>query len=231
MSLVGDALERFIESMIFFPDRLVVQTPSDYGVDYEEVWFDAADGVHLHGWMVPSERASGLWLFCHGNAGNICHRLDNIFRLNAIGLSVFIFDYRGYGKSAGRITEKGFYLDSEAAYQVARSLADREKLKLVLFGRSLGGIAAVHIASANPCSGVILESTFTNLAAMARTHFPIPMVDGLLEKRLNSIDKIRGVKAPLLFFHGDADDIVPFRYGLELFEAAPEPKEFVALPG
>jgi fermentation-respiration switch protein FrsA (DUF1100 family) len=100
-------------------------------------------------------------LFCHGNAGNIYHRLDNIFRLNTIGLSVFIFDYRGYGKSGGRITERGFYLDSEAAYQVARNFADREELKLVVFGRSLGGIAAVHIASANRCSGVILESTFT----------------------------------------------------------------------
>jgi fermentation-respiration switch protein FrsA (DUF1100 family) len=148
-----------------------------------------------------------------------------------IGLSVFIFDYRGYGRSGGRITENGLYLDSEAAYQVAWKHADREKLKLVVFGRSLGGIAAIHIASSYPCSGVILESTFTNLAAMARTHFPVPMVDELLEKRLNSIDKISRVKAPLLFFHGDSDEIVPYRYGRELFEAAPEPKEFVTLTG
>lgn len=231
MSLAGEALERFIESMIFFPDTVVVQSPSDYGLEFKDEWFGNDDGPRLHGWIVPAEEPEALLLFCHGNAGNISHRLDNIVRLNRIGLSVLIFDYRGYGRSGGRISETGLYRDSEAAYEVGRSYAEERGLKLVVFGRSLGGIAAVHVASTNQCDGVILESTFTNLAAMARTHFPLPLVGGLLEKRFNAVDKIGRVSAPLLFFHGDRDDIVPYSYGRDLFEAAREPKEFVPLPG
>jgi hypothetical protein len=231
MSLAGDALERFIESTIFYPDTFVMHDPSDYGLDFEDIRFETADGVRIHGWMIPADSPVGLMLFCHGNAGNISHRLDNISRLHRINVSVFIFDYRGYGRSGGRISEAGLYTDTEAAYRVAHNYANRHKLKLIIFGRSLGGVAAVHVASANTCSGVILESTFTNLAAMARTHFPLPLVDGLLKNRFNSLGKIPDVTAPLLFFHGDNDEIVPYRYGLELYEAAPEPKEFVTLEG
>ncbi|MFH1117728.1 MAG: alpha/beta hydrolase [Pseudomonadota bacterium] len=231
MSLAGDALERFIESAIFYPDTVMMHGPSDYGLDFEDVWFETTDGIRLHGWMIPADPPEGLMLFCHGNAGNISHRLDNISRLHGINISVFIFDYRGYGRSGGRISEAGLYTDTEAAYRTAYDYAHRSNLKLVVFGRSLGGVAAVHVASCNRCSGVILESTFTNLAAMARTHFPLPFVDGLLRKRFNSLEKIANVTAPLLFFHGDNDEVVPFRYGLELYEAAPFPKEFVTLEG
>lgn len=231
MGFAGEALERFIESMIFYPDPMVLQSPADYGLHYEDIRFEAEDGVTLHGWMVPADDSEALLLFCHGNAGNISHRLDNIVRLNSVGLGVFIFDYRGYGHSSGQISEKGFYRDSDAAYKIARLYATEHGLKLVIFGRSLGGIAAVHVASANECSGVILESTFTNLAAMAKSHFHLPFADSLLEKRFNAKGSISRVGAPLLFFHGDCDEIVPYRCGVELYEAAPEPKEFVTLAG
>lgn len=231
MSITGDLLNRFIESNIFFPDPFLVATPTDSGLDFEDILFETDDSVRLHGWMVPAPSQVGLMLFCHGNAGNISHRLDNIVRLNAIGISVFIFDYRGYGRSGGRISEEGFYLDAEAAYRVAKESADREDTRLVIFGRSLGGIAAVHLASANPCSGVILESTFTHLAAMAREHFPLPVPSKLLEQRLNAIDKIGRVTSPIIFFYGDQDEIVPHRLGRELYERARAPKEFVTLYG
>ncbi len=231
MSLTKKALDSFIESQIFFPDPYLICTPAEMGLDFEDVWFETSDGVRLHGWMVPSAPSSALLLFCHGNAGNISHRVDNIRRLHGIGLSVFIIDYRGYGLSQGRISESGFYLDADAAYEVARKRADSGGLKLVIFGRSLGGVAAVHLASRRPCSGVILESTFTHMAAMAQEHFPLPVPQGLLRERLNSLDKIGQVTAPVLFFHGDCDDIVPLRLGLELYEATTAPKAFITLAG
>jgi uncharacterized protein len=230
MGLTTEALNRLIEGQIFFPDPYLVGTPGDEGLAFQDLRFKTQDGVTLHGWLVPADPSVGLILFCHGNAGNISHRLDNIRRLHEIGLSVFIFDYRGYGLSGGRIMESGFYLDAEAAYAVARQHADREKLKLVLFGRSLGGIAAVYLASEHPCSGVILESTFTNLGAMAKIHFPLPVPESLLRSRLNSVDRIGRITARTLFFHGDHDDIVPISLGQELFEAATGPKEFVVIP-
>jgi len=233
MGFARDALDRFIESNIFFPDPLMAYCPEDFGLDFEDVWFTTNDGVRLHGWFFPVEACRAFLLFCHGNAGNISHRLDNIRRLHDRGLSVFIFDYRGYGRSEGRITEQGFYLDAEAAFEVAVKKATQDDLKLVIFGRSLGGIAAVHLGAGRPCSGLILESTFTNMGAMAAEHFPLPsaMVGQGLRKRLNSLDKIGGVKVPILFFHGDRDDIVPIRLGRELFDAARTVKEFVVLEG
>jgi len=231
MNLTGDMLSRFIESQIFFPDPFLICSPAEAVLDYEDVRFEAADGVRLHGWLVPAEDNSPLMLFCHGNAGNVSHRVDNIRRLHDIGLSVFIFDYRGYGQSSGRITEAGFYLDAEAAYARAREYVDRASLKLVLFGRSLGGIAAVHLGAQYRSSGLILESTFTHMAGMAAVHFPLPVPASLLQNRLNALDKIGRIKAPILFFHGDLDAIVPIGLGRELFDAAKAPKEFITIAG
>jgi fermentation-respiration switch protein FrsA (DUF1100 family) len=221
----------FIESQVFFPDKTIDQTPKDFGLSYEDIWFESRDGVRLHGWLVPASGTTHLLLFCHGNAGNISHRLDNIRLLHQRGISVFIFDYRGYGRSDGSIDEKGFYLDSEAAHQVARKWTEQNKAKLVVFGRSLGGIAATHLGATQVCDGLILESTFTNMGAMARAHYPLPFAERLLRHRLNAVDEIVQVRSPILFFHGDRDRVVPIRLGQELYKAAPNPKEFVILPG
>lgn len=231
MNFTSELLDRFVEGQIFFPDPFLICTPSEALLDYENIWFDTQDEVRLHGWMVPSPRSSALMLFCHGNAGNVSHRVDNLRRLHDIGLNVFIFDYRGYGQSSGRITEAGFYMDAEAAYREVRKYAMERNLKLVIFGRSLGGTAAVHLGARFDSSGLILESAFTHMAAMARVHFPLPVPEGLLRHKLNALDKIGGIKAPVLFFHGDHDNIVPINLGRELFDATNAPKEFVTLPG
>ena len=231
LSVLSGCWNWFVEKQVFFPDKTIVQTPADYDLPSEDVWFNSTDSIRLHGWLIPASPSNHILLFCHGNAGNISHRLDNVRLLNQRGISVFIFDYRGYGRSDGSISEKGFYLDSKAAYQVARKWADAHKAKLILFGRSLGGIAATHLGATKSCDGLILESTFTNMGAMARAHYPLPFAESLLEHRLNAVGEINQVRAPILFFHGDKDRIVPIRLGQALFEAAPNPKEFVVIPG
>ena len=231
LSVLSGCWNWFVEKQVFFPDKTIVQTPADYDLPFEDVWFTSTDSIRLHGWLIPASPSKNILLFCHGNAGNISHRLDNVRLLNQRGISVFIFDYRGYGRSDGSISEKGFYLDSEAAYQVSRKWADAHKAKLIVFGRSLGGIAATHLGATKSCDGLILESTFTNMGAMARAHYPLPFAESLLEHRLNAVGEIDQVRAPILFFHGDKDRIVPIRLGRGLFEAAPNPKEFVVIPG
>ncbi len=231
MSFTATALNSFIERQIFFPDPFLYCTPAEAQLDFEDIWFETSDGVRLHGWFVPAPSSPAILLFCHGNAGNISHRVDNIRRLHDVGVSVLIFDYRGYGRSGGHITEAGFYLDAEAAYEQARTKMESAGLKLVIFGRSLGGIAAVHLAATRKCDGVILESTFTHMADMAKQHFPLPVPEALLRNRLNSLDKIGKVTTPILFFHGDCDDIVPLRLGQELYNATKAPKEFIVLAG
>jgi hypothetical protein len=220
-----------VEKQTFLPDNTIEQTPSAFGLSYEDVWFESQDGVQLHGWLVPALADSHLLLFCHGNAGNISHRLDNIRLLHQRGISVFIFDYRGYGRSNGSINEKGFYLDAEAAHHLARKWTMHNQAKLVVFGRSLGGIAATHLGATQVCDGLILESTFANMGAMASTHYPLPFAERLLGHRLNAGEKIARVQIPILFFHGDSDNVVPIRLGRALYQAAPNPKEFVVIQG
>ena len=231
LSFLSGCWNWFVEKQVFFPDKTIVQTPADYDLPFEDVWFTSSDSIRLHGWLISAVPSKHILVFCHGNAGNISHRLDNVRLLHQRGISVFIFDYRGYGRSDGRISEKGFYLDSEAAHEVARKWAEKHKAKLIVFGRSLGGIAATHLGATKSCDGLILESTFTNMGAMARAHYPLPFAESLLKHRLNAVGEIDQVRAPILFFHGDKDRIVPIRLGRGLFEAAPNPKEFVILPG
>ncbi len=231
LSVLSGCWNWFVEKQVFFPDKTIVQTPADYDLPFEDIWFTSSDSVRLHGWLIPAVPSKHMLVFCHGNAGNISHRLDNVRLLNQRGISVFIFDYRGYGRSDGSISEKGFYLDSEAAYDVASKWAEEHKAKLIVFGRSLGGIAATHLGATKGCDGLILESTFTNMGAMARAHYPLPFTESLLKHRLNAVGEINQVRAPILFFHGDKDRIVPIRLGRGLFEAAPNPKEFVVIPG
>jgi fermentation-respiration switch protein FrsA (DUF1100 family) len=237
LSFLSGCWNWFVEKQVFFPDKTIVQTPADYDLPFEDIWFTSNDSIRLHGWLIPASPSNHILLFCHGNAGNISHRLDNVRfldnvrLLNQRGISVFIFDYRGYGRSDGSISEKGFYLDSEAAYEVASKWAEKHKAKLIVFGRSLGGIAATHLGATKGCDGLILESTFTNMGAMARAHYPLPFAESLLKDRLNAVGEIDQVRAPILFFHGDKDGIVPIRLGRGLFEAAPNPKEFVVIPG
>lgn len=226
----GMAWDSFIESQIFFPDKVLVADPGDLGLAYEDQWITTEDGVRLHAWWLPAKDAQTVLVFFHGNAGNISHRLDNLRHLNTWGLSVLIFDYRGYGQSQGSISEKGLYADSRAAYEAGLARARDNGCRLALFGRSLGGVAAVSVADRPEAAGVILESTFTNLGDMAKRHFPLPGV-GKLKNRFNSLGRIESVSAPKLFIHGDRDDIVPFELGQRLFQAAPEPKTWLTLKG
>ncbi|MBI2080829.1 MAG: alpha/beta hydrolase [candidate division NC10 bacterium] len=214
---------------VFFPERGFIGTPADAGLAFEDVFFRTADGVRLHAWWVPHPRAAATWLWFHGNAGNISHRLENLVLLQeAVPVSVFLFDYREYGRSGGEISKAGTFLDAKAAYQAA---AARDPLPLILFGRSLGTALAVHVAAQHRCAGVVLEAAFTSSADVMRLYFPFvppPRPDAPTYDSLALIGKVR---CPLLFLHGEQDEIIPLEMARRLFAAAPDPKRFEVIPG
>ena len=223
------------QMMVYFPERELIAKPSDVGLAYEDVSLTAADGTKLHGWHVPGEsRTTLLWL--HGNAGNISHRVDNIAMLRRnTGLGVFIIDYRGYGRSEGKPSEKGLYMDAEAAFEHLTSDLGLDPVEdIVLFGRSLGVGVAVEMATRHRVRGVVLESGFTSVREMSNASgmgalsiLFLPMIDA----RYNSLSKIGSALSPVMVVHGDRDDIVPFEMAEKLFAAAPEPKRFYPIPG
>jgi fermentation-respiration switch protein FrsA (DUF1100 family) len=217
---------------LYFPDKDLTMTPTNVRLPFEEVTFPAADGTLLHGWFVPGDKQKPVVLFFHGNAGNISHRVDNILRLNRLGLSVFIFDYRGYGRSAGEPSEPGLYNDARGALDWLNSRADIAD-QHIYFGRSLGAAVALQLALDEPPTALIMESPFTSVGAMGKEHYPLlyRLLGWLLEAEYDNEEKIRGLQVPLLVIHGTRDTIVPAAMGRKLFSAAPEPKQLFLIEG
>jgi uncharacterized protein len=213
-----------IESMIFFPDRRMPGPPP--GVS--ERWFRTADGLRIHAWFAAGPPDAPTLVWSHGNAGNIADRGDVLLELQESGLAVLAYDYRGYGRSEGRPSEAGVYLDAEAAYDDARSTAP-SGARIVCFGESLGGAVSVYLATRRPCAGLAVVSTFTSLADAGRSHYG-PFAR-LASGRFDSRSRIGALRAPFFAAHGDLDEVVPFHLGESLFAAAPEPKRFFRAAG
>ncbi len=219
------------ERMIFYPVTEMAGTPFDAGLAFENIDFTSQDGTPLHGWFVPAENAAFTVLFCHGNGGNISHRSDTISQFNKLPVNFFIFDYRGYGRSGGKISEKGLYEDAAAAW---RYLTETRKIapeKIIVAGRSLGGAIAARTAAEHSPGGLILESAFSSMPAIARKVMPWLPVSWLLNYEFPTISDLAKVKCPVLILASPDDNIVPFVFGRELFAKAPEPKTFVELTG
>lgn len=213
------------------PSRELAATPEQFGLAYEDVHFQAEDGVSLHGWFVPREGAVRTLLFFHGNAGNISHRLDSVAIFARLGLHVFIIDYRGYGRSADKPSEAGTYLDATAAWRyltVTRGIAASD---IVIFGRSLGGAVAIELATRVEPGALIVESTFTSVPDMAATLYPLLPVRQLARLHYRSLERIGTARSPVLVLHSEGDEIIPFSHGQRLYQAAPQPKTLFAMRG
>ncbi len=222
---------RLVERILFQPTPGIDLSPARLGIEAEEVFLTTEDGVRIHAFYVPAPRASSrAILFLHGNAGNASHRLPNASLLAGLGADVLLLDYRGYGASDGRPSEAGVYADARAGLAHLVGARGVPAERVVLFGRSLGGAVAVDLAQERALAGVILESTFSSLRRAARRAVG-PLGGLLVADGFDSLAKIVRCRAPLLFFHGDRDEIVDFALGRELFEAAPAPKAFETLPG
>jgi uncharacterized protein len=216
------------ESMIFFPAKYPEGIWKPTGFSFEDAEFQAADGTQLHGWYVPHERPTATVLFLHGNAGNITDRTDVLERLhNVAGASVLILDYRGYGRSAGKPSEKGILADARAARAWLAKKENIPENQIVVMGESLGGGVAIDLVAEDGARALVLISTFSSLPDVAAYHYPIFPVRLLMRTRLDSVSKISRYRGPLLQFHGRNDTIVPFRFGEKLFRAANEPKDLI----
>jgi hypothetical protein len=218
-------------NMVFYPLSAHDQTPGNWGLEYEDVFLDADDDIQLHGWFIPREGASKVVLFFHGNAGNISHRGESIKIFHRLGLNVFIIDYRGYGKSTGKPSEKGMYADAKSAWQYL----NRERViyedDIIIFGRSLGGVIASQLASEVDAGKLIIESAFSSSRDMARKIFPVMSNVIFMRYCFNAVENVKQIQSPILIAHSLDDDIIPFSLGKKIFKAANEPKSFFRMRG
>lgn len=222
------------ERMVFLarlPGRELEATPSEIGLEFDDVLFETADGLRLHGWYVRAPNARGTVLFFHGNAGNISHRLDSVAIFHELGLDTFIFDYRGYGQSEGAPGEEGTYRDADAAWAYLVEQRGIDPSRIILFGRSIGGGVGARLASRRKPAALIVESSFTSAVDMAARLYPILPVRLLTRLRYPVADYLAEARCPVLVVHSRDDEIVPFAMGRALYAAAPEPKAFLELSG
>ncbi|MDJ0807495.1 MAG: alpha/beta hydrolase [Gammaproteobacteria bacterium] len=221
-------------NMIYMPDvpsRQVGTSPQAIGLSYEDVELVTKDGIKLQAWYLPATQARGTLLFLHGNAGNISHRLDSLQLFHNLGLNTLIFDYRGYGNSAGKPDEAGIYQDAETAWQYLTEVRGIPPGEILLFGRSFGGAVAAYLAELHPALGLILESTFTSVPDMAAALYPWLPVRSLTKAHYDTRSRLASIEIPVLVIHSPDDEIIPYDHGRTLFELAGEPKRFLQLQG
>lgn len=223
----------FEYSQVYHPTRDFEPVDAQSRGLFEDVHFNTSDGVKLNGWFFPagtnSPRAHMAFLICHGNGGNISHRFDLCKTLlTETGANVFVFDYRGFGRSDGRPSEKGTYLDAQAAFDWLRK---RGVQNIIAYGESLGGGVASELALRETVAGLVLQSAFTSIPDIGSELFPWLPVRLLGTIKYDTRSNLPRVKVPVLVMHSRADDIVPFRHGERNFASANEPKTFCELRG
>jgi fermentation-respiration switch protein FrsA (DUF1100 family) len=224
-------LQRWLIYYPNYPSREISENPQEHGLPFDEVRFTASDGIELFGWYIPVEDARGTMLFCHGNAGNISHRMASIKIFLGLQLNVFIFDYRGYGASSGSVSEKGTYRDVEAAWDYLVSEKGIPPSEIIIFGRSLGGAIAAWVAQNRDAKALIIESTFTSIPDIGAVLYPFLPVRLLARYRYSTISYLADVRCPVLIVHSMDDEMIPVEHAQRLFDAAGEPKEMLELRG
>lgn len=221
---------RYIERRsLFYPMKEIEFFPRQIGLNYEDIFFKTSDNVNINGWFISNPNARYTILFCHGNAGNISHRLEKLKFFHELGCNIFIFDYRGYGKSKGKPSEKGMYLDVQGAYDylLSRKISPEQ---IIGYGESIGGAISIDLASKNRLGGLITDSTLSSSKDMIKIIYPF-LPYWIFSSRLDSINKIKSIKIPKLIIHSVNDEIVSYKLGQRLFENADDPKEFLQIHG
>jgi pimeloyl-ACP methyl ester carboxylesterase len=220
-------LRWFERSQVYQPSRTLDANPAELGRQFEDVFFKTSDGVRLNGWFFPadanSSRAQIAVLYCHGNGGNISHRMEVYRTFLKMGLNVFAFDYRGYGRSEGRTSEEGTYRDAQAAY---RWLRDKgfEGRNIIAFGESLGGGIVSELALREEVGGLVLQSAFSCTADIGAELFPWLPVHKLCTIKYETCQKLPRIRVPVLVMHSRGDELINFRHAQKNSRLANEPK-------
>src|SRR5437867_4259452 len=213
--LIFVMLRWFEHSQVYQPSKVLTISGAQLGRPFEDVLFKASDGIQLHGWFFPcssnSPRSHLAVLLCHGNAGNIGDRLEMAKALLTTGVNVFLFDYRGYGRSEGRPSEEGTYLDAQAALQWLRQKGFAGT-NVVGFGESLGGGIASELALREPVGGLVLQSTFCSITEFGAELFPWLPVRWIGTIKYDTCAKLPRVKIPVLVMHSRGDGLIAFHH-------------------
>jgi len=222
--------------LLYRATQTLVASPADRGLCHEDIWLKNSFGTRLHSWWLPVKNPRYVVLFSHGNGGNVSHRLETLSLFNTMGFSTLIYEYSGYGQSQGQSSEKAMRADARAAWEWLVREKGVPPERIILFGRSLGGGVTGLLARDLADQGVspaalIMESTFSSMTDMATRKYPWLPVRWLVRYRYDTMVNLAAVHVPALFLHSPDDDIVPYAFGVRLFQSYSGPKTFFELSG
>ncbi|OHB54112.1 MAG: hypothetical protein A2Y07_05680, partial [Planctomycetes bacterium GWF2_50_10] len=217
--------------IIYYPIAEFAAQPADAGLEFEDVYIPITSAAKINAWYFPSTSAQKTILFCHGNGGNISYYLEKAAMYNHMGLNCLIFDYQGYGKSAGKPSEQGTYDDAAAAYKWLVNVKKIDPSAIIVHGWSLGGPIAANLAASQKVAGLILESTITSAPDMACKIYPIFPARLLCRYKYDTAKYLANITCPVLVIHSPEDEIIPFSMGQKLFNLVKQPKQFLQITG
>lgn len=218
------------ENYLFFPSKEYTAPRPELNI--QEVWIKTSDNESLHAWWLENDKNNKTAIFFHGNAGNISDRISQVEIFKKLNLNALLIDYRGYGKSSGQIKkEEDIYLDSLAAWNYVIKEKGVPEKDIIIWGRSLGGAAAIDLAQKKQVFAVIAESTFYSVVDMAKKQYWFLPVGLVVKYKFLSNDKIKNIKVPIMIVHSRNDEIIPFEQGKRLFDNANQPKVFLEIVG
>jgi len=221
--------------LFYYPITISKKTPEDWGYLYKDVFFKSKDGTKLHGWLVPAtagvKKSKGIVVYSHGNTGSVNSHFGFASWLAIAGYNVFLYDYRGFGKSEGAVERKGMIEDVQAAIQYALNIKELKHLPVVSFGHSLGGakslVAVALMEKEERLRGVVSWAGFRCYREMA-LHKAGKWAATMVTDELAAKDYVAKISPlPLLFIHGEKDGVVPVKHGRGLFDLAKEPKKIM----
>jgi uncharacterized protein len=224
----------FEHRQVYAPSRILVAEARDLQRPFEDVTFPSTDGTRLHGWFFPakpvSARSHVVLMLLHGNAGNVSHRLSFVEAWLELGINVFLFDYRGFGRSEGRPDEDGTYRDGQAGVRWLRERGFDDQ-NIVVLGKSLGGGIASELALREPLAALILQSTFCRIPDLGAELFPWLPVRWLHSIHYDTLSKMPRIRIPVLIVHSRTDPLIGFHHAERNFQAANPPKELLEIAG
>ncbi|MFQ5740028.1 MAG: alpha/beta hydrolase [Acidobacteriota bacterium] len=237
-TLIGVALVLFwavpkVENrFVFRPTGEILRTPADYGIPFQQCFFETADGCRLSAWHFFPLNPRASVIYFHGNSGNLGLFTEVFQLLYRHGIQVFAVDYRGYGWSTGSPSETGVYRDAlETIGYFKERMKTSGRPPLIYWGRSLGGCVAAFAASKSPPDGLILETAFPSKKSLLKNYPRLRLFQLFSRSRLDTAKHLKGHRFPVLLLHGDQDRTVPLEQGQSLFRKLTGPKQFRQIRG
>lgn len=206
-----------INKMAFHPDTQNIIAADNVPPGVRELYIETEDEVTIHSYLIPTPSSSKILIYFHGNGGNLCHRLPDLLHIKNMGINVLGVSYRGYGKSAGKPSEKGIYRDGIAALNYATQTLGFPLQNVTVLGRSIGTTVAVHITQNIDIGGLILVTPLTSAKDFAKKS-GLGWVAFIAGSAFDNIGKAKHITCPVLVIHGTHDGIIPFEMGKKVYD-------------